>query len=587
LEPSRRTGKWGLAILAAAVTPALAAVWIVPWFVTQDGPAHVYNAQVLAWSFDPASPFREIYTIRWRPIPNWVGHLALASLVAVLPAWVADRIMTSVTLVGFAAAVFWLRRRVAGRRHLPASACLAALLAMNITWLFGFTSFLLGACLFAVTLGFWWPHRDDLPARRIAGLASLLVLGYFCHPVSLGLTAVGLIVLALASPLPPGTGARPARQRLTRLVPLGASLLALVPLGLCYLRLTPLGGPIRPLWENLADPFSLGAWKVQVGWVDPLTLARKDVLPFTERVSRAFIVLAPAAWLAVGLLIWGLAEVSTRWPGRARGRFARPPRAESGQPEVPAPAAAAAAAPERRGWLLLAALLIAGGMVGPDTLGSGHGEYLPQRVVLCGLVALVPVVDIDLRSRTGRAAAAALVGAVALQSTIVWDYAVYSDQTAGAIVRAVEEVGRNRRVVALPAAIRSRFRANPLLHAGNWLGVDSGNVVWNNYETRHYYFPVQFVPGIDRPGPDELEDVVKRDDPGEALSRSRDWERILAHHADAIDVVLVYKGEPRLDAITERWFRLVQRRGEVRIFHRDRDRYLSRPSPRERSSRSS
>jgi hypothetical protein len=44
---------------------------------------------------------------------------------------------------------------------------------MNITWLFGFTSFLLGACLFPITLGFWWPNRDHFFAGRTAGLAAL------------------------------------------------------------------------------------------------------------------------------------------------------------------------------------------------------------------------------------------------------------------------------------------------------------------------------------------------------------------------------------------------------------------------------
>ena len=147
------------------LAPALAAIWAVPWFVTQDGPAHVYNAQILAWSFDPTSPFRDVYTVRWQPIPNWAGPLTLAGLVAILPAWVADRIMTSLTLAAFAAAIFWLRWRVAGGRGLRVAALLASLLAMNMAWLFGFTSFMLGACLFPITLGIWWPARDRLSRR--------------------------------------------------------------------------------------------------------------------------------------------------------------------------------------------------------------------------------------------------------------------------------------------------------------------------------------------------------------------------------------------------------------------------------------
>ncbi len=525
-----------------ALAPALAAIWLVPGFVTQDGPAHLYNAQILAWSFDPGSPFRDFYTIRWQPIPNWVGHLALAGLVAVLPAWTADRILISVTLGGFATAVLWLRWRVAGARHLVPSALFAALLAMNITWLLGFTGFLLGACLFPITLGYWWPHRDELRAGRIAVMCALLILGYFCHLVSLGLTAIGLVVLALTSP--PATGT--SRRRSARLLPLMVSFLPLVPLGLGYLWMAHRNGPMHPLWGNLADPFSLASWKKQIMWADPLSLSRKDVLPFTDRVSRTFVLFTPVAWLAAALLIWGAGVALS---GRS-----------SPSADVP---------DDRRGWRVLAAFLIAVGMMGPDTLGPDHGDYLPQRVVLFGLVALGVVMDISLRTKSGLAAMAAMVAAASLQATIVWDYALYSDRTAGQILRARDLVGRERRIVALPAAIRSRFRANPLLHAGDWLGVDTGNVVWNNYETRHYYFPVQFRPGIDRPHPDDLERVITHDDPSNADDRAREWEQVLAHYADSIDELVVFRSDPQLDAVTERWFHPRTQRGDVRIFVRD------------------
>ena len=39
---------------------------------------------------------------------------------------------------------------------MPLVALLAVLLALNLTWLLGFYSFLLGACLYPITLGLWW-----------------------------------------------------------------------------------------------------------------------------------------------------------------------------------------------------------------------------------------------------------------------------------------------------------------------------------------------------------------------------------------------------------------------------------------------
>ena len=565
--PNSPRADWGLAALVIALLPALGAIWAVPWFVTQDAPAHVYNAEILSRSTDPGSPFAGTFAIRWQPIPNWVGHLLLAGLLRIVPAWAADRIITCATLAGFAAAIFWLRRRVSGSgpgdwvRDVPA-ALLAALLAMNITWLFGFTSFTMGACLFPITLGFWWSRRDRLGAGGVAGLWVLLILGYFCHLVSLGLTVLGLSVLAVATPVTGGREGSRWRIVRERLVPLAVAFLPMVPLGLMYLGLAHRGGPMRPQWENLTDPWSLSGWKNQLTWADPISLVRKDALPFTDRVGAVFIVLAPVFWTAAALVVWGATRAMDRM---RRGSVETTPGARTGPHQ----------AGVRLGWWAFAALLIVGGIAGPDTLGPEHGNYLPQRIVLCGLVSLAVVVDIDLRRGAGRAAAAGLAAAVALQSAVVWDYALYSDRTAGEIVRARDAVGRGRRVAFLPASVRSRFRANPLIHVDNWLGVDTDNIIWGNYETRHYYFPVQFRPGLERPSPEQLEGVMRLDDPRDAARRARLWEDVLARNAAAIDVLVAYGSDPLLDAVSARFFHEVRRQGQVRILVRDPARSLA------------
>jgi hypothetical protein len=87
---------------------------------------------------------------------------------------------------------------------------------------------------------------------------------------------------------------------------------------------------------------------------------------------------------------------------------------------------------------------------------------------------------------------------------------------------------------------------------------------------------VHFRPGIDRPQPDELENLIAHDDPREAADRRREWKRILSRYADAIDVLLIYQRDPELDAIAKQAFRLAERRGDVWIYHRDTRRDLSR-----------
>ena len=481
--------------------------------------------------------------MRWEPLPNWAGHLATMGLVSILPARQADRVIISVTLVGFAASIAWLRLRVAGWRGMPLASLLAALLSLNVTWLFGFTSFLLGACLFAITLGVWWEGRERLRIGRAAVLAVLLVCGYFAHLVSLGLTVVGLAIL---------TALTPGERRLARAGMTAASLVPLVPLGLFYLRLSGRGGPLHAEWEHRVSPFSMRSWVDRLGWVDPISLASRLSLPFRESKSWAFGMLAP---VVLGAAAMAILVASTLW--NARGD-----RADSLR--------------ERRGWLVLAALLLLGGLAGPDSLGTGHGHYLPQRVSLLGLVALVPALDLDLRRTAGRVAGVALAGAIALQSAFVWDYALTSTRTVGELMRARGAVGHRQRVAVLSIGIGGRFRANPLLHAGNLFGIGTGNVIWNNYETAHYYFPVQRAGGIEGPSPIELEWVALHDDPRDAEERADRWHELLRRHHSEIDRLVVWGTDPRLDAISARLFQTVFQDGKVRVM-RPR---LDDPGPR-------
>jgi hypothetical protein len=562
-DTERRAGR-GWIVLVLALIPALAAILWIPGFVTQDGPAHLYNSHILLESFRPDSPFRDVYQVKWQPLPNWAGHLGLVGLMAVgVPPRDADRLMLAATLVGFAASLFWLRTRVAGVRGSIPSAILCALLAMNLPWLFGFTSFLLGASLFPVTLGTWWTGRRAMGWSRAAAISGLLVLGYFAHLVSLGLTAVGLVFLCAFDPNP----RRPRRWAWTL-----TSLLPLVPLGLVYRGLMRGGGGIEPLWMELKDPLSLESWKAQLGWVDPLTLGSRYLAPFVERAQAAFLALTPVLWVGLGLAamigqtVLGRRNSGPLPPGGGGlGRWGSAVEDDRLVTLEHCPPS------ERRGWVALAALLLFGGLIGPDTLGVKHGNYLSQRVVLLGLAALVPALDLGTERPLGKFGSVALAVALALQSAFVWDYGVRSDRLVGQFLKARPLVGRNKRVGTLLLDLRQRYRANPLLHIDNLLGIGTGNVIWNNYEAAHYYFPVQARGNVPHPPPLAFERVSLLDDPAFAARRSALWETLLAEHRDEIDVVVVWGEDASgLDEITGRWFEPADGAGKIRVWRRER-----------------
>jgi hypothetical protein len=351
----------------------------------------------------------------------------------------------------------------------------------------------------------------------------------------MGLTALGLAVLAAATPGP---------RRLARWLWTTAAFLPLLPLGVVYRSLMRAGGGVSPEWNYLKHPFSLAAWGQQLGWVDPITLASKRTLPFLQVSSPWFGLAAPVLWFAVALAALVLATLrrSTVTSGHEPGGTGM-----------------------RQGWAVLAGILVLGGVVGPDTMGIGHGDYLPQRVFLLGLVALLPYLELGAGGWTRRVATAALGFALVVQSATVWAYALEADRLATPFIQAASAVGKDQRVGTLQVDIRGRYRANPMMHVDNLLGIDTGNILWSNYETTHYYFPVQLCDPDRHPPAWVFEAVTILEDPRDAPRRLKLWRDLLEEYHGEIDVLVTWGSKPELDAVNERFFAPDFKAGPVRV----------------------
>src|SRR5581483_8974922 len=99
LQASRR---WGLIAFAAFALPALAAIWGVPNFTTQDGPLHLLNAHITLELFKQPAAFDHVYIVNWYPLPYWTGHILLTGLLSLVSERVADRTLMTLTSLGLA-----------------------------------------------------------------------------------------------------------------------------------------------------------------------------------------------------------------------------------------------------------------------------------------------------------------------------------------------------------------------------------------------------------------------------------------------------------------------------------------------------
>ena len=531
----RASRRWGLIAFALFAVPALAAIWCVPYFTTQDGPLHLLNAHITVELFKQPAAFGHLYAMRWYPLPYWGGHLLLTGLLSFTSERIADRTLMTLTSLGLATALVWLRWRVAGWPGMAFVAPLALLLSLNMLWLLGLYSFLLGVGVMFITLGVWWAQRERMSAGPALALALLLIVGYLSHPVSLGLTVIALAVLGLATP---GVNWR-------RLAWTAASGLPLVPLALIYRGLMQTGGEVQVAWEGLESWLSPRAWFNYARGVDFLAIrADAGCLPFATQSTDWFGYVGPSQVAQVVIPILLVVTFFTMRKGAGR---------------------------ERRGWLILALLLFVVACFGPASFGNAHGSILRERILFVAMAASLPALDWRARHRLVQVCGAGLIIAAILQVAFVWDYALYSNRVVKDFMQAKPFVGTGQRVEAVQIDTAGDYRANPLHNLASALGLGTGNIVWNNYAPCLYYFPVRFADADASRLADELSGAgifrFKSSDEREHLLW---YEELLEESHEQIDALIVVGMNKEVDRINARWYGLepVFERGDVRVFRR-------------------
>src|SRR5690349_10125799 len=77
------------AVVLLNTLPAL----LFRFFPTMDGPAHLYNARLIRELLGGNSALAPYVVLNDFPVPNWLGHFILAAAGAVVPAFLAEKIL--------------------------------------------------------------------------------------------------------------------------------------------------------------------------------------------------------------------------------------------------------------------------------------------------------------------------------------------------------------------------------------------------------------------------------------------------------------------------------------------------------------
>ena len=451
--PHRRISGEGL-LFAILLILHVAPIWAFRFFPTQDGPGHQALAFILRQYDRPDAGFlRQYYALNREALPNEFIFFLMNHVLGFLPVPITEKVLLTLYVILFPLSVRYALRGIAnpGINRAGFLAILSFPFIYNYTLHMGFFNFSFSLPAFFFTVGYWLRHGERMTLLRTAALALLILWVYFCHPVTLVMTAAALLTLA---------GWRVFLERGAGfgrwLLPPLLALLPAVALMASFLG-RRIGSKIDflPLWvklKHLAGLYSLASLS---HWTPPLAAA-------------------------LALLFYVLVVLALRQRGR------RPP-------EV------------RDGLLLVVLVFLASYLLAPSEISGGG--FVTHRLNLFPFLALLlwlGACEFSNRRRRWTQIAATVLSLLFL---LVYTHAyALLNRGLSEIAAAGDHMEPDHTFLYLSFSHKGEqpnhrdrelaFRTEPFLHAGGYVAAEKRLVDLSLYEANEDYFPLYYRPNL-------------------------------------------------------------------------------------------
>lgn len=167
------------------VVISLIPIWSGKYFLTSDGPSHLYNAQVLLdlISGNSTEFYSQFYEFNNELEPNWFSHALLIVLLTVFPAFLAEKILLTLFVLGFAFGIRKLLLTINPKAEWLALFGLT--LIYHKTFMMGFYNCSFSFVIFFYFLAYWIKNRGNDSYKKWFTLSAYLILLFFTHPMGL------------------------------------------------------------------------------------------------------------------------------------------------------------------------------------------------------------------------------------------------------------------------------------------------------------------------------------------------------------------------------------------------------------------
>lgn len=182
------------AVLAFALLALQAAApWSGRYFMTMDGPSHLYTAHVAREILLGNSAYQFFYQLQPAAFTNWGMVLCfnLASFL-VTPAHAEKAVFTLCVVLAFVGFSCLVRSLHPSRA--PFSPAINFLASVWFLWI-GFYNYYLGVVLYAISVGYYISNSGKWRWRSAAALALALLAAYATHPVPAALAVLTMAIV--------------------------------------------------------------------------------------------------------------------------------------------------------------------------------------------------------------------------------------------------------------------------------------------------------------------------------------------------------------------------------------------------------
>lgn len=182
-------------IFYAVLALWLAPVWGLHFFVTGDGPCHLYNSKILLdwWQGTNLEFYKNFYILNTHFEPNWLYNLLTMPLLAMFGPSLAEKFLMTGYVLGFGLGLRFFISQISPQAKFISTVGL--LFCYHKLLMMGFMNNSLSFMLWFWAAGWWWKKRDDHRLKTVLKTALLLLLLYSSHPM--GFTFAGMTMGAM------------------------------------------------------------------------------------------------------------------------------------------------------------------------------------------------------------------------------------------------------------------------------------------------------------------------------------------------------------------------------------------------------